>query len=184
MKKVLLILLIILGIVLIVPAFLPKDFALERQVVINKPVSEVYAYVSSLEKQNDWSVWGKLDPNMKKEFRGVDRTVGSVSAWDGNDDVGKGEQEIVNMTLNERIDFELRFMKPFKAVNKAYIITKADNDSVTTVVWGFSGRMPYPMNAMMLFYSMEKGVGVDYEKGLANLKELLESTSTDYPEQQ
>ena len=40
-----------------------------------------------------------MDPNIKTDFRGTDGTVGFISAWDSNNikNVGKGEQEILNM---------------------------------------------------------------------------------------
>ncbi len=42
-------------------------------------------------------------------IKGVDGTVGAVSAWSGNREVGVGEEEIKKISQNERIDFELRF---------------------------------------------------------------------------
>lgn len=35
------------------------------------------------------------DPNMRKNFKGTDGTVGFCYAWDGNKKAGKGEQEII-----------------------------------------------------------------------------------------
>ena len=73
MRTLKFILLFIAGLIvllLIVAAFVPREFNIEREVVIEKPIDEVYDYVSSLTSQNEWSVWGKMDPNMKVEFRG------------------------------------------------------------------------------------------------------------------
>ncbi|MBB1268218.1 hypothetical protein [Shewanella sp. SR44-3] len=62
---------------------------------------------------------------MNKTYRGVDGEVGFVSAWASeNPDVGVGEQEIIKITPNERVDFELRFLSPFEAVEPAYMTTK------------------------------------------------------------
>ena len=52
--------------------------------------------------------------------------------------------------------------------------TGAVNDSVTTVAWGFDGRMKYPMNLMMLFMDFDKMMGEDFETGLSKLKTILE----------
>lgn len=35
-----------------------------------------------------------LDPNMEKEFKGTDGTVGFIYGWNGNKEGGEGEQEI------------------------------------------------------------------------------------------
>lgn len=78
------------------------------------------------------------------------------------------------ITEGERIDFELRFIKPFEATEPAYMTTEAVNENQTKVVWGFSGHMNYPMNLMLLFMDMEEMIGGDLETGLNDLKTILE----------
>ena len=46
---------------------------------------------------------------------------------------------------------------------------------VVQKLFGVSGNNKVPMNIMMLFFNMEKTVGKDFQQGLENLKELLES---------
>jgi hypothetical protein len=112
---------------------------------------------------------------MKTEFRGVDGTIGFVSAWDSkNPDAGKGEQKIIEIDEGNRIDYELHFIEPFESTDFAYMTTTAVNDSMTSVKWGFNGEMKYPMNLMMLTMNMEKMLAPDLENGLNNLKALLE----------
>lgn len=153
----------------------PKDFSVERDVIINKPKDQVYAYLKQIKNQDNWSVWNKKDPNMKKSFRGSDGSIGFVSAWDSeNKDVGAGEQEIKNLTEGSRIDVELRFIKPFESTSQAYLITEDAGEGQTKVKWGFSGKMPFPMNAMMLFMDMDEAIGKDLADGLSNLKTLQE----------
>ncbi len=165
----------VIVLVLLVAAFAKKEYAVERQIVINKPKSEVFGYIKMLKNQDNYSVWAQRDPNMKKEYRGEDGTVGFVSAWDSqNEHVGKGEQEIKKIVEGERIDFELRFYKPFESTEPAYMITETVTDNQTTVKWGFSGKMKYPMNLMLLFMNMEEMLGKDFEQGLTNLKNNIE----------
>jgi uncharacterized protein YndB with AHSA1/START domain len=153
----------------------PVDFRVERDVTINKPKAEVFAYLKMLKNASEWGPWAKRDPGMKTEFRGTDGTVGFVSYWNGtNDDTGEGEQEIKKIVEGERIDTELRFKKPFESRADGYLITEAAGDSRTKVKWGFTGSMPRPMNLMMVVMDMDKEVGKDFEEGLANLKLILE----------
>ena len=49
-----------------------------------------------------------------------------------------------------------------------------DTDT-TKVIWGFSGKNKFPMSIMMLFMSMDKAIGKDFEEGLASLKQILEN---------
>lgn len=175
LKKILIGLGIIIAIPLIIALFVKKDFAAEREVVINKPKDEVFAYIKSLKNQDNFSKWASMDPNMKKTYTGTDGTVGFISAWESdNDDVGAGEQEIKKIVEGERIDYELRFKEPFPSVSPAYMSTETVGEGQTKVKWGFSGSMNYPMNIMMLFMDMEKMIGDDFSQGLGTLKGILE----------
>jgi len=174
MKKVLYVIFGLIVLFLIAALVMPKDYAVEREIVINKPRAEVFEYLKSLKNQDNWSVWMAKDPNVKKSFTGIDGTVGFTSKWEGNDEVGKGEQEITKISEGNRIDTQLRFIEPFESTNNAYMITESAGENQTKVKWGFAGKMPYPMNGMMPFMGMEKSVGKDFADGLANLKGILE----------
>jgi RimJ/RimL family protein N-acetyltransferase len=174
MKKVLYAVLGLIAIVLIAALIMPKGYAVEKEITINRPKAAVYDYLESLRNQNNWSVWAKRDPAMKMNFQGTDRTVGFTYFWEGNDEVGKGEQEITKINKGARIDTQLRFLEPFESTSDAYLITESAGDSTTLVKWGFTGIMPYPMNAMLPFLGMDKTVGKDFSDGLANLKVILE----------
>ena len=50
------------------------------------------------------------EPDMKKTYQGTDGTVGFISTWESKkENVGAGEQEIVNMIDGERIDMKTSF---------------------------------------------------------------------------
>jgi hypothetical protein len=160
--------------ILTVSFIVGNEFSVERSVVIDKPKNEVFDYIRYLENQYSYSVWGKMDPDMRQEFQGEDGTVGFVSAWEGNEDVGRGEQEIVGIVEGDRIDYELRFFEPFESTSGAYMTTEAVSENQTRVSWGFSGSFPRPMNLMLLFIDLEEMIGNDYQTGLDNLKTILE----------
>ena len=168
---------IILGIIatlLLAGLVISKDIKATREIMINKPVHEVFSYVKYLKNQDSYSKWGSMDPDMKKEYRGTDGSVGFVSIWEGNKKVGSGEQEITGITENKSLSTELRFIKPFKSLAKGLMTTEPAGDNGTRVTWGFESKMNYPMNIMKLFMNMEKAIGNDFSIGLANLKNLLE----------
>jgi hypothetical protein len=170
--------LVILGVIalaLITAAFAKKDFAVKREVTINKPKQEVFDYIKYLKSQDDFSVWNRKDPAMKREFKGTDGTVGAMSSWDSeNKEVGKGEQTITAVKEGEQIDFDLHFIKPFEGHDHAYFTTTAVDSTQTKVVWGFDGKMAYPMNLMLMFCNMDAMMGKDLQKGLDDLKGILE----------
>jgi hypothetical protein len=170
---------LILGIIVLVlisAAIVKKQYSVEREVSINKPKQFVFDFVKLLKNQNQFSVWAKIDPNMKVDFRGTDGTVGFVSAWDSDvKEAGQGEQEITKIEEGVKIDYEIRFMKPRKSESNAFLSFISLNDSTTNVKWNINGTFPYPMNLMLAFMNMDKMLGKDLEGGLNNLKALLEN---------
>ncbi len=166
---------LLIAVVAVVSFVTPTDFRVEREATINKPKSEVFAYIKMLKNQNEWGPWFKKDPAMKQDYRGTDGTVGFVSSWNSTkDDVGEGEQEIKKIVEGERVETELRFKKPFESRADAYMITEAAGDNQTKMKWGFTGSMPRPLNLMLVVMDMDKEVGKDFGDGLASLKTILE----------
>lgn len=178
MSTIKIILAVIFGLIaaiLIVALFVKKNFNVEKEIVINKPKQEVFDYIRLLRNQDNYSVWAERDPKMKRKFTGTDGAAGFISAWESDHkQVGMGEQEIIKITEGERIDTELRFIKPFKTQSDAYMITEAIDAGHTKVRWGFDGSFPYPFNALLLVMNMDKATGSDFSTGLSNLKALLE----------
>ena len=169
------ILLGLIGLIIILALIAPKNYDVKRSIVVNRSLQDTFQYLKLIKNQDDWSPWKKKDPNMKQSHTGIDGTIGFVNRWEGNKDVGIGEQEIINIIENERIDSQLRFFKPWKSESDAYLMTKEVDASKTEVTWGFSGVNKVPMNIMMLFFNMDKTVGKDFEEGLASLKDNLEA---------
>jgi len=163
-----------LALVILLAVIAPKTYNVYRAIEIAKPKAEVFEYLRYLEKQREWSPWEKRDPNMEHKFTGTDGSVGAISYWKGNKDVGEGEQEITKIEEGKRIEGELRFFKPWKSQSDCYLEVEETSLGHTEVTWGFSGRNKFPMSIMMLFMSMDKMVGKDFEEGLASLKTKLE----------
>ncbi len=164
----------LLIITLIAGLFISKDMNVSKEVVINKSKADVFNYIKLLKNQDNYSVWNKMDPSMKHIYTGIDGTVGFVSAWEGNNKVGKGAQTITKIIEGERLETDLHFIKPWESKAKAFITTTIVDSTHTKVSWGFDSKMPYPFNVFKVVMSMEKMLGNDYEKGLASLKAVLE----------
>jgi len=177
MNVLLLILAIVIGIIaliLIAGLFIRKEYALEQHIVIEKPNETVFNFIRMLKNQEHYNTWWRIDPTTKKEFRGTDGSVGAVATWDSiNKKAGKGEQEIICLEENKRIDHELRFEKPFEGVAHAYLITEKFNGG-TSVKWGFHGENKYPMNIMFTLFGLGKALERDLYTSLEKLKSTLE----------
>ena len=172
-KRILLGVVVLVAVPLIAGLFVRTDLAVEREVIINKPRSEVFNYIRYLKNHANFSRWELMDPKMKKDYRGTDGAVGFVSAWESDDqDVGKGEQEIKKVIEGERIDVEIRMRAPFQSTDPAYMTTESVADNQTKVRSGYLGKMNYPTNLLCLFVADK--IGKDMETGLKTLKTVLE----------
>ncbi len=175
LKWLVIIVVIIITVPLIAALFIKKDYEVGREIVINKPKQEVFEYTKYLKNQNDFSKWASLDPHMQKTFTGTDGTPGFISAWESDSsDVGAGEQEIKAIKDGERIDYEIRFKKPFESTASAYMSFAPAGTDQTKVKWVFYGTMPYPMNLMTVIMNMDESIGNDLDTGLKNLKAIVE----------
>src|SRR5438093_8050304 len=106
---------IIIAIILIAAAITGKEYVIEREITINKPKQEVFNYIKFLKNADQYNKWVMMDPNLKKDYKGTDGTAGFIYYWDSaNKNVGKGEQEITKIIEGERVDYEIRFIKPFE----------------------------------------------------------------------
>jgi uncharacterized membrane protein len=176
LKIILFPILIVIGLLflaLITSVFIKKDYAVSREIVIDQPVDVVFDYIRFLENQDNYSAWADMDPDQLITYSGTDGEVGFISSWKG-EKTGEGEQEITRIEENKIMETQLRFIKPFKAVNNAFMAVESLSAHQTKVTWGFSGSSPRPLNLMMVLFNIEEGVGGDYEKGLQKLKSILE----------
>lgn len=164
----------LIGLLLLAGLFISKDLQANKEIVINKPVDEVFGFIKYLKNQQLYSKWAALDADMKNEYNGIDGQPGFVNHWVGNKKVGEGEQEITAIEEGKAIYTDLRFIKPFKSFAKVKMTAEAIDASSTKVSWGFQSKMNYPLNIMKLFMNMNEMIGKDFSTGLANLKNLLE----------
>lgn len=176
LKTILIILGVLFALVLVLGLTGSDTYRYERSVSIAAPSDAVYEHVSSLGALDKWSPWNELDPNMKKTIEGTDGTVGAVQKWEGNSDVGKGEQRIDTLMPGTAVRTHLTFLEPWQMECEAGIDVAANGDS-TKVTWFMAGENSFMGKLMGKFMDMDAMMGKDFEKGLGNLKALVEEQS-------
>jgi uncharacterized protein YndB with AHSA1/START domain len=93
--------------------------------------------------------------------------------WSGNDDVGEGRMTITDSRPNELVKVDLQFLKPFESQSVTEFTFKPA-DGGTAVDWTMSGENNFMGKAFDLFVGMDKQIGGDFEKGLAQMKAAAE----------
>ena len=146
---------------------------IEKSVIINKGSGLVFDYLKMTRNQDNFSVWNLADPNMKKSYKGTDGTVGFIYSWDSTmKNVGAGEQEITAIEDGKSIDYAIRFSRPMKNTGKTKFLITSPGDDNTSVAWIFDSPSRFPMSLFSPIF--KRMLGKDLEKGLNNLKGILE----------
>lgn len=171
---------ILIALVVVVAAFLgfvatrPADYKITRTATISAPPAAVFARVNDLTQWEAWSPWAKIDPAMKSTLEGPPAGVGAIYRWVGNSDVGEGSMTITESRPSELVRFRLEFLKPMAATSAAEFKFQPGGEQ-TVVTWSMTGKNGFLEKAFCVFVDMDKMVGADFEKGLAQLKALLEA---------
>jgi hypothetical protein len=173
LKRLAIALALLAAVFAVVVWFQPDDYRLTRTTVIAAPVAAVFAQVNDLRKWDDWSPWARLDPNAKVTFSGPQSGEGAAFKWDGNDKVGSGTMTIIESRPNIRIATRTDFVKPFEGSSRSDFVF-SESGGQTSVIWTMMGTHNFIGKAMCLVMSMETMLGPDFEKGLAQLKQVAE----------
>ncbi len=173
-KKILAVLAVPVVVLLIVVALQPADFRIARSTAMSAPPAAVFAQVNDLHKFQDWSPWAKLDPAAKTAFQGPPAGTGASFGWAGNMQVGEGTMTITESRPGELVRFQLDFKKPMAGTNTAEFTFKPEGDK-TVVTWSMSGHNNFMAKAVGLVINCDKMVGGQFEKGLADLKTIVEA---------
>jgi uncharacterized protein YndB with AHSA1/START domain len=172
--QILIVIAVLLVILIAVIAARPSEFRVTRSVVIAAPPDAVFEQVNNLHHWEAWSPWAKLDPAAKNTYEGPPAGTGAAFAWSGNRNIGEGRMTIIESVPPELVRFRLDFVKPFKGTNLAEFTFKAEGGK-TTVTWSMSGKNNFITKGFGLFINCEKMVGGQFDRGLAQIKELTEA---------
>ncbi len=146
----------------------------KRSIDIERPAKMVFKAVNSMHRFNQWSPWADLDSNASYQFSGPESGVGSMMAWQGNQEVGTGTQEIIESTPNALVKTELYFDGQGDDPSWASIIIHDKGDKVS-VDWVFDADFNGNILGRYFGMMMDDMLGPQYEKGLGKLKAMVEA---------
>jgi polyketide cyclase/dehydrase/lipid transport protein len=165
---------IVLAAVLIIGAIEPTDIKVSRSILIKAPKEAVFEQMVIFKNWTHWSPWYKMDSTMKMTYTGTDGQPGSGYSWVGSSKTGAGSMTNKGVT-STRMDFEVNFTEPRQGKAQG-ILSASDTAGMTRATWTFVMHIPYPLNAMCVFMNMDKMLGGDFESGLNNMKNYVETT--------
>lgn len=167
---------VVVGVFVIVVATRPAEFRVERSTTISAPPERAFSQVNDFRSWSGWSPWEKLDPNLTRSFSGPPSGTGASYAWVGNENVGEGRMTIEKSTPPSEVVIKLEFLKPWEATNTT-VFSFTPEGAGTRVTWAMTGENNFASKAFSLFMDMDQLVGADFERGLAAMKSIAETSS-------
>lgn len=157
-----------------VASFQPPDFKISRSILVSAPAKACFAQVDNFHNWENWSPWAKMDPGMQTAYDGPVSGEGASYSWMGNGKVGAGKMAILKSQPSELIDIQLDFLKPMKTTNLTEFTFEPEGHG-TRVTWTMSGQKNLIAKAFHMIVNMDKLIGPDFERGLAQLKTQSEA---------
>lgn len=171
LKIIGIIILLIVAYAIIAMLAFSKDYHFEKSIVINAPKEKVWQHAGSLKGFNTWNPFAKADKNVVITYSGTSGQVGESYHWKGNDQVGEGEQTVIESVPNEKLTSKLHFIKPWEGEAKgSFILTPEGNG--TRVTWAMDNELTPMMKLMKPM--MDNQMGKMFSQGLEDLKKLSE----------
>lgn len=149
------------------------NYRVSRSTSIAADPALVHRFVNDLHEWTAWSPWEGIDPDLERTYSGAESGVGAHYAWSGNRKAGRGSMEITASTP-ERVVLTLTFLKPFASTSEV-TFDLVSAGATTDVTWTMTGEQKGVMALFGKLVPMDKLVGKDFEKGLAQLKVAAEA---------
>jgi hypothetical protein len=159
-------------VVLALAALQPDTYVVTRSIEIAAPPSASFSKINDLKKFNEWNPWMKADPQTKSSYAGPSEGVNSSFAWE-SDVTGAGVMTILESKPTEAVAYDMHFKKPFDSHAKA-TFTLEPKGETTKVTWSMAGQNLFIGKVMHIFMNMDRMIGGEFEKGLADLKAQVE----------
>ncbi|MCB9543479.1 MAG: SRPBCC family protein [bacterium] len=172
LKKVLIILAVIIGLILVVGLLLPTTYHVERSRVVAAPPEALYAVVNDFKQWPKWDPWAGKDATMKYTYEGSPTGVGSVQHF--TSESGEGTIRIIESEPGRKVKMEMDFKMGEDKLPTATYTFEPIGDGKTKVTWSMDGEGSKPFGGYFGLM-MDGMIGPDFERGLENLDKAVTS---------
>ncbi len=174
-KKFLLGLLALILVFLIIGFFLPSHCRIEKNLVMNTSPEAVFARVDTLKRWPEWTAWTtNRFPDMKIKFEGPESGVGAMMIAKGKSS-GNGMVKITRAESTKGIWYDLDFEHGRQIFQGAIILEPTETGLKAT--WSLETDMGANPVKRWAGLFLNKLMGGDMARGLANLKKQVESSN-------
>jgi hypothetical protein len=154
----------------LVAFFFPRHYRIERALVMKAKPDIVLAQIADLRAWKNWSAWHERDPGMKLSYSAQTSGAGAWSAWESKKE-GNGKMTITSQEP-AKVVYALEFLDV--GMTSTGSMELAPDGEGVRVIWVDTGDLGMnPVNRWFGLF-LDKLIGTDFERGLANLKRLVE----------
>jgi hypothetical protein len=158
----------LVAVLVVVGLFLPRQWHVERTVVIKAGPEHIHPLVSDLKQWQSWAAWTKdMDPEVKNEYGGPASGVGAWWSWNGPV-MGHGKMTIVKSDVASGVWVD-EMIETDDGVNAKGSLTWTRQGEETTVKWVDEGTLP-PVIGGYVVSMIEQMLGDNFKTGLEKLK--------------
>ena len=150
-----------------------RNIHIQKQVLIDGTMEEVFEQVVLLNNFPNWSPFLEADPTQEVEIKGTDGEVGAQYHWLGNGGKDVGFQEIKEIVPEEYVRMECAIQKPFVA-QPVFEYRFAQVGSAVQVTQDFHLESGGADAFFMWLFGAKKNMASMNERGLALLKAHVE----------
>ncbi len=159
--------------VLILAFLEPHDVTVTRSVTIRSNRETTFAQIKNLTNWQHWSTLLENDTSLKITYNGNAGEAGSTLEWKGDHGI-TGEGIIKNTGIDKtKMSYSFSVTKP-GTMEADGVFSVTDTGEMVKVTWTFHKHFPFPANAALIVFDLERYMGGDMMHSLAKLKEYVE----------
>ncbi len=159
-------------VLVVVGLFLPRQWHVERTVVINAGPEHIHPLVDDLKEWQSWAAWTKaMDPEVKYDYSANASGVGAWWSWSGPK-MGRGKLTVTQSDLATGVWVD-EMIETDNEVNAKGSLTWTREGEGTKVKWVDEGTLPPVIGGYFVGF-IEKMLSENFQTGLQNLKAVAE----------
>lgn len=168
--------LIILAIVIAffgISRFFSPSYQVKETIVVNKPLSETFAYLSNMKNWEEWSLWNKsVDSTLNFFYTLKTDSLGARQYFAGNL-IGAGFIEINQYHHDSSMNYYMYLREGDMTANGRFEFTALGNTQ-TEIAWIDSGNVGNNPIKRYMIPMVTKNTAQAFRDGLTKIKQQLE----------
>ena len=171
LKAILIVLLVLAGLILAIPVFLPSEVTVTSETEIALSPELIFHNAAQYAGRDQWDPWLKMEPEAKVDITPKKGYVGSTYAWEG-EKIGSGKMKVDSVNYPSFIGSSIWFGSSEDASKVEWNIEEIEGGS--KVSWSFISEGSYPFGRWMLLF-MKGALKSSFDEGIIGYKEYLEA---------